>query len=329
MKRAYTAATAAALLLAACADSPQRILAPDEALLASGDGPGPTQVLRVPRDFATIQAAVDAARDGDVVQVRAGTYHENVVITTSNLRLHASAKTVLDGNGLGGFGIHVRGTPELPVTGVEISGFEVTNYTRGIILEWATHARVHRNEVHNIRMPPDGGLNDGRGILLWFADRNDLSQNFAGHNGRGGIMVAFGAENILRGNRVHGNGYQVADFEGTGITITGEGAHDNQIRENHVLRNYGRGIVVSRPAGTNPIMGNVIAQNRSHYNMRSGIAIMGSAKDNFVLQNDARWSNISRLAPCYDCNLMEMSAAGSNVWERNRGTLNLTDPCMP
>jgi parallel beta-helix repeat protein len=329
MKRAFAAAAAAALLLTACADSPQRIVAPDEALLAPAGVPGRTQVLHVPRDFATIQAAVDVARDGDVIQVRAGTYHENVVITTSNLRLHASAKTVLDGDGLGGFGIHVLGTPALPVTGVEISGFEVTNYARGIVLEWATHAHVHRNEVHNIRMPPGGGLSDARGILLWYAHRNDVSQNFAGHNGRGGIMVAFGAENILRGNRVHGNGYEVADFEGAGITITGEGAHNNQIRENEVLRTYGRGIVVSRPAGTNPVTGNVVAQNRSHYNMRSGIAIMGSARDNFVLQNDARWNNVSRLAPCYDCNLMEMSVVGSNVWERNRGTSNLTDPCMP
>jgi parallel beta-helix repeat protein len=329
MKRLYTTAATAALLLAACADRPQTLVAPEDPALAKAGSAAATRVLHVPRDYATIQAAVDAARAGDIIQVRAGRYNENVLITTSDLRLHASADVVLDGDGLGGFGIHVLGTPAVPVTGVEISGFEVTNYARGIVLDWATDARVHRNDVHNILIPPGGGLTDGRGILLWYAHRNDVSQNLTGRNGRGGIMVVWGAGNIVRGNRVHGNGFEVADLEGSGITITGEGAHNNQIRENEVLHNYGRGIVVSRPAGTNPIRGNVVAQNRSHHNMRSGIAIMGAAMDNFVLQNDARWNNLSGLAPCYDCNLVELNTPGPNVWERNLGTLNLTDPCMP
>jgi hypothetical protein len=45
-------------------------------------------------------------------------------------------------------------------------------------------------------------------------------------------------------------------------------------------------------------------------------------------RHDARWNNLSGLPPCYQCNLMEMSNAGGNTWERNPGTLNLTDACL-
>ena len=64
------------------------------------------------------------------------------------------------------------------------------------------------------------------------------------------------------------------------------------------------------------------------YGVSSPIAIMAAAIDNFVLQNDARWNNISGLPPCYRCNLFDMSV-GSNIWERNLGTFNLTDACAP
>lgn len=47
---------------------------------ASGTAPSTGKTLQVPRDFPTIQAAVDAAAPGDRVAVQAGTYTEEVVI---------------------------------------------------------------------------------------------------------------------------------------------------------------------------------------------------------------------------------------------------------
>ena len=86
---------------------------------------------------------------------------------------------------------------------------------------------------------------------------------------------------------------------------------------------------MARPVGTTPITGNVVGQNRVHQNQRSGIAIMAAAAGNFVMENDARENNLSGLAPCYQCNLNDMSSAGigGNTWERNLGTFNLRDDC--
>jgi hypothetical protein len=73
----------------------------------------------------------------------------------------------------------------------------------------------------------------------------------------------------------------------------------------------------------------VVAQNRIHESQRSGIAVMLAAAGNFILQNDARGNNLSGQAPCYQCNLNDLSSAGlgGNTWERNLGTFNLIDAC--
>jgi parallel beta-helix repeat protein len=292
------------------------------------------RVLNVPRDYASIQAAVDHAEEGDVVQVATGTYNENVLVTKSRLRLYGSSGVILDGTGLSGIGIHVLGTSAgAPVTEVEIANFEVRHFERGIIMQWATNARVYRNAVYeNLDNTAPLVLGDAAGIELVASRFSDVSQNIVHHNGVVGIQIRDGStQNTIRGNQVRANGAQAPGLDGRGIGVTGAATHDNRILENEVLDNYGRGIVIRRPAGTAPITGTLVAQNRVHGNHRSGIAIMFAATGNFVLQNDARWNNLSGLPPCYHCNLVELFTPmpWSNVWERNLGTLNLTDACMP
>jgi parallel beta-helix repeat protein len=241
---------------------------------------------------------------------------------------------VLDGTNLGGIGIHESGTSGQHVTGVQVSGFDVSNFAQGIVLDWAADARIHRNYVHhNRRLPAPQVFTDSNGIVLHDTVGTEIRQNVVTENGMYGITLVRSAGNRIIGNRVEDNGAQFVMTFGApgavGITITGVGSHDNQVVQNHVLRNQGWGIRITRPTGLEPLSGNLVAQNRIHENQRSGIMVLGSAAGNLILQNDARGNNLSGLPPCYQCNLMEMMTAGPNVWERNLGTVNLTDACAP
>lgn len=64
-----------------------------------GDGDDTVTVRRVPEQYATIQAAVDDARPGDLVLVSPGEYHEAVVVDTEGIVLRGTDRNqvVLDG----------------------------------------------------------------------------------------------------------------------------------------------------------------------------------------------------------------------------------------
>lgn len=52
---------------------------------------------KVPQSFPTIQAAVDAAANGDTVLVSKGTYHEGVSLQNKSIKLLAKGKVTIDG----------------------------------------------------------------------------------------------------------------------------------------------------------------------------------------------------------------------------------------
>lgn len=59
--------------------------------------PAAAGVLHVPADHPSIQAAVDAAVPGDLVQLAPGRYAENVVVTTDGLALRGGLAAIIDG----------------------------------------------------------------------------------------------------------------------------------------------------------------------------------------------------------------------------------------
>lgn len=212
------------------------------------------QVLQVPGDYATIQSAVAAAHAGDTILVAAGIYSENVVVSTSGVRLLGTGDVVLDGTGLSGIGIHFLGTAAEPVTGAEVSNFEVRNFERGIILQWATEARVSLNYAHdNVDMSAPG-LGDSTGIELLDTSASDVSHNAVSRNGLNGINVRLvSTENFVHHNRVLGNGWQSLNSTGVGILLTGAGGQGNRIEHNKIEGNNGWGVRVTRPLAAPPM----------------------------------------------------------------------------
>lgn len=188
-------------------------------LLSAGcDSSSPTRaevlyVVGTDGNFATIGAALRAAPNGETIEVRGGTYAERVVVNKPGIKLRATGATV-DGasvDGGRGIGVHVAGAQD-----VEISGFTIRNFERGIVVEGANNAVIRRNEVHsnnskaaNTAPPLAPGVDLFEGVVLMASSGVQVMKNVLRNNGHDGLMITGGSRNnIVRGNRILNNGAQ-------------------------------------------------------------------------------------------------------------------------
>lgn len=179
-------------------------------------GPSGRLVVGEGQDFRTIAEAVQAAPAGATIQVLRGTYGERIVITKP-LKLESEGRATLDGQAGGldgrGIGIHVLGA-----AGVEISGFTVQNFERGIVLENASGCRIVGNEVRNndnrtaqTSPPLAPGVTPYEGIVLIASNNNTVRSNFIHDNGHDGVMLSDGSSaNEVAFNVITDNGRQTA-----------------------------------------------------------------------------------------------------------------------
>jgi parallel beta-helix repeat protein len=283
-------------------------------------------VIRVPKDFGTIQQAIDAAPTDAIIQVAAGTYCENLVIARSDVRLHAapSGRVVLSGScAPDAIGIFIIGSPTAPVSNVEVMGFVVEDYEAGILLGYVTDSRLHRNVVQNNVSGPSptlGGAYTGQGILLAWSDFNEVVQNISRGNGHLGVGIVNGSNNLVRGNRIIDN---VADHallhRWCSVMFWGTST-GNRFVENEVTGETGMGVML----GSGPASGNLVAQNRIHGHAFEGIWATASTFGNIITQNDARGNALHADAIRglfgYDAYDLDDWSEGANTWRRNLGS---------
>jgi len=191
----------------------------------------------VPDNHTTIQEAVNAAEKGDTIFVKAGTYHEHVVIDKA-LSLIGENKqdTIINGSGTGTV-VHVA------AYNITLSNFTIQNGRLGIYLQGSNNNIFDGNIVSN---------NNMYGIYLRYSGNNALTNNVVSSNNPYGIYLSYSSNNALIGNTASNNSY--------GIYLSHSG---NNAITNNTASNSDNGIHL-HSSGNNALTGNDISSSSSY-----------------------------------------------------------------
>ncbi|WP_167879286.1 S-layer protein domain-containing protein [Methanococcoides vulcani] len=235
------------------------------------------------QDYATIQAAVGNATDGDTILVYPGTYTENVYVNKELTFISQSGNpfdtivqaadpnnhvfyvtadnvTICGFNvtgATGGFGIGLGG-----LEGCTIAGNSLSNNDYGIWLGQSINNTLSSNIVSN----------NSWGIVLFdSSDNNTLSNNTASSNNGDGIYLDSSSDNMLGSNIVSNNDYGIVLFDSSG----------NNTLSNNIVSNNGDGIWLFGSSGNNTLSNNIVSNNGG------GIWLFGSSGNNTLSNNTA------------------------------------------
>src|SRR6185437_164194 len=246
--------------------------APAVPLSGTGVQPGTPVTINVPDNEPTIQAAINAANNGDTVLVSPGTYFENLNFNGKAITVTSSggpSMTTVDGGGLGPVAI-----------------FE-TNEGPGAVLNGFTL----QDGAPMSSFPGTG--TSGAGIFIYYSSPTITGNVIARNGAIEGIGIELdGGSAVIRGNTITAN-TQVGGSGGGGggIQVTGDFVHPAatpQIIGNTITNNIlrggsdGGGIEVTGFASPT-IQNNYIADN-SVFNSGGGIFLQ-SQGTSVVLQN--------------------------------------------
>lgn len=205
-------------------------------------------VIYVPEDYVTIQAAVNAATSGDTIIVRDGTYVENIVV--------AKALMIRSENGTDYTIIRAPSSkgPVFKVTSdyVNISGFTVRDATRG------SNSGIYVESSVGCIISDNSAVNNYVGIYLVSSKNNALINNSAQNNNMGIYLRSSKNNTLVNNNAKNGN---------RGIYLSS--SKNNTIISNNVSANdYGLYI---RYSGGNLIYNNYFSNQKNAYDNTNNI----------------------------------------------------------
>lgn len=298
---------AAAALLPACSS--------DDSGSADSNGDGAATIRRVPEDFKTIQAAVDAAKPGDMVLIGEGTYNEAVDVTTEDITLRGvdRNKVILDGE----FKLE-NGVRVLETDGVQVENMTARNYvSNGFFWTGSDRYRgsyltAYRNGDYGVYSfdayhgqfdnslgagSPDAGFYIGECYKCDALIDNVVSENnglgYSGTNSGGDLWIVNSTFRNNRAGVVPNSGSYELCYPSRETTIVGNLVYDNNMLD-------GPGIDVSLLAQGNGILmagavNAVVERNRVWNHERTGIAAVPFPEED---ANDAAPPESEWATPC-------------------------------
>jgi len=258
--------------------------------------------IRVPDDYPTIQAAIDAANEGDTVIVNPGTYNEHVKITKSLKLLGSGRESVIVGDGAGHTVEILRG-----VTNVTFAKFAVKGS------RWPLLAGIYIGGINNI-VKENLVTGHYHGIYMWDSSDNTLRNNSLTYNRYNlevwGLTPTHFLHDIDNSNTVDGKpvyywvnkqtnqvpndaGY-VAIVNSANITVKDLNLSNNG---QGLLLAYSTNSVVQNVTCSNNIRGvhmvlsdnNILVENNVSENAESGLLLITSS-NNDIHRNDITYN---------------------------------------
>jgi nitrous oxidase accessory protein len=228
----------------------------------------------------SIQAAINAADQEDVIEVQSGTYYENLNVFKP-LVLRGAGHPIINAADSGsGITLHSDGAVIEGFIIVNSSaskpGINISSSSQGNVIKNNTITRNRGNGIdiwaskNNSIFGNILGNNKGNGLSLWSVEKNHIMKNFIISNNGSGIFGGCSNSSII-GNLICKN-------NGSGIVLLN--SFNNNISMNQANDNKGAGIMLI--FGSN----NSIADNTANNNGNSAISLLFSWK-NKLLSNTA------------------------------------------
>lgn len=282
--------------------------------------------IRVPYDYPTIQEAINAAQEEDVIFVSAGTYYENVVVNKTVSLIGENRSTAIveaDWNAT---------CVQVTANNVIITGFTIAYGEYGIHCD-SSHNTVSRNKIlDNIdgivlnesfnKLSENELVGNAEAIVNYdprgppdFSSNNTISNNNI-TNSYYGVHLEWSSDNILAGNNVTNNHIGLRLWHSS----------DNLISENAITSNN-HGVLLYYESFNNSLYENYIADNEYGVGFHRHDSLPMSSNNKFCHNNFINNTQQVYIATPGCANFWDAHyPSGGNYWSDYSGNDTYTGP---